>query len=100
VPITPALKTTESLPIDYGVLVKAQQGNPDPSVLPGSPAAKAGILDGDIITAINDQRIDATHTLDDTLTQYSPGDELTITVLRKGETKELTLKLGTRPAQT
>ena len=32
--------------------------------------------------------------------QYSPGDELTVTVLRNGETKDLTLKLGTRPAQT
>jgi serine protease Do len=98
--ITPALKTTESLPIDYGVLVKAQQGSADPSVIANSPAARAGVQDGDIITAINDQRIDATHTLDDTLTQFSPGDELTVTVLRKGETKELTLKLGTRPAQT
>jgi 2-alkenal reductase len=99
-PITPALKTAQNLPIDYGVVVKAPQGSTDPSVIANSPAAKAGIQDGDIITAINDQQIDAVHTLDEILTQYSPGDDLTITILRKGETKELTLKLGTRPAQT
>jgi S1-C subfamily serine protease len=99
-PITPAVKTAQNLPIDYGVVVKAPEGSTDPSVIAGSPAAKAGILDGDIITAINEQRIDAIHTLDEILTQFSPGDDLTITVLRKGETKELTLKLGTRPAQT
>jgi S1-C subfamily serine protease len=99
-PITPALKTAEKLPIDYGVVVRAPQGSPDPAVIANSPAAKAGILDGDIITAINEQQIDAIHTLDEILTQYSPGDELTITVLRSGETKELTLKLGTRPAQS
>jgi serine protease Do len=99
-PVTPALKTAESLPIDYGVLVQAPDTTVGPSVIADSPAAKAGIQDGDIITAINDQRLDATHTLDETLTQFAPGDELTITVLRKGETKDLTLKLGTRPAQT
>jgi S1-C subfamily serine protease len=99
-PITPALKSAEKLPIDYGVVVRAPQGSTDPAVIAGSPAAKAGILDGDIITAINEQQIDAIHTLDEILTHYSPGDELTITVLRSGETKELTLKLGTRPAQS
>ena len=35
----------------------------------GSPAAKAGILDGDIITAINEQQINAVHTLDEILAQ-------------------------------
>jgi serine protease Do len=99
-PITPALKAAQNLPIDYGVLVQAPQGSADPSVISGSPADNAGVQDGDIITAINDEQIDATHTLDEILTQYSPGEELTIVVLRKGENKELTLKLGTRPAQT
>ncbi len=98
--ITPAVKTAQNLPIDYGVVVKAPAGSTDPSVIPGSPAAGAGIQDGDIITAIDEHQIDAIHTLDEILTQYSPGDDLTITVLRKGEAKELTLKLGTRPAQT
>jgi serine protease Do len=100
VPITPALKTAQNLPIDYGVLVQAQPGSTQPSVVADSPADRAGIRDGDIITAINDEQINATHTLDEILTEYSAGEDLTVVVLRKGDTRELTLKLGIRPAQT
>jgi len=99
--ITPGLKAQLNLPIDYGVLVQAPAGSGTTQpVLPGQPAATAGLQEGDIITAVNDQRINATHPLDDILTQYSPGDELTLSILRNGQTKELTLKLGTRPTNT
>ncbi len=66
--------------------------------MPNSPAAAAGLKDGDIITAVDSQRIDGTHSLDDTLTQYAPGEELTLSILRDGKSQELTLTLGTRPA--
>ncbi len=55
--------------------------------------------EGDIITAINGQRLDAEHPLDLLLTQYAPGDELTLSVLRGGRTLEVKLTLATRPAQ-
>lgn len=97
-PITTAIKQANSLPIDYGVLVIAPSGSTQPAVLPNSPAATAGVKDGDIITAVNDQRIDGTHSLDDVLTQYAPGDELTLSILRNGQTKDLSVTLGTRPA--
>ena len=97
-PITSALKQANNLPIDYGVLIAAPSGANVPAVVPNSPAAAAGLKDGDIITAVDGQRIDGTHSLDDTLTQYAPGDELKLSILRDGQPQDLTLTLGTRPA--
>jgi S1-C subfamily serine protease len=97
-----ALVEELDLPIDYGAYVRRQSadGTSLPAIVPDSPAAKAGLRAGDLITAIEDQRIDAEHTLDDILTQYRPGDELDLTVLRDGETISVTVTLGTRPAAT
>ena len=40
--------------------------------MPGSPADKAGIREGDIIIKVNDQAIDGDHPLDATLSEYAP----------------------------
>ena len=50
----------------------------------GSPAAKAGLQDGDIITAINGIAVDGEHPLDALLVQFAPGDTVTLDVLRDG----------------
>jgi len=84
------------LPIDYGVLISSDTNRP--AITPDSPAAEAGLEAGDIITAINGQRIDAVHNLDDVLSEYRPGDRLTLMVLRDGTTRQIFLTLGTRPA--
>ncbi len=84
------------LPIDYGVLIVPSATNP--AILPGSPAQMAGLQAGDIITAINGRRIDANNGLDDVLSQSQPGDQLTLMVLRDGESLILSVTLGVRPA--
>jgi S1-C subfamily serine protease len=86
----------EDLPIDYGAWVSG--GRTAPAVVPGSPAQEAGLQDGDIVTAINGRRVDANNTLDEVLSAYQPGESLTLMVLRNGESLELTLTLGVRPA--
>jgi serine protease Do len=96
VPIDRNVANEENLPIDYGVLIAAA-GNADP-VIDGSPAAAAGLQAGDIITAINGRRVDASNGLDDVLSQYEPGQELSLMVLRDGEAMITTLTLGVRPA--
>ena len=65
----------------------------------GSPAEKAGLKDGDIITAVNDTVIDETHPLQDLLVQYSPGTSITLAVLRDGSSITITLELGIRPKE-
>ena len=64
----------------------------------GTPAANAGIQNGDIITKIGDRVLDDEHPLDATLSQYSPGDVVAVDLLRDGQTITLNVTLGTRPA--
>ena len=90
----------EKLPVDQGALVipGGGAGAPTPAVVSGSPADKAGIKENDIIVRVDDQAIDRDHPLDATLSQFAPGDSVTIEVLRDGQTLRLPLTLGTRPA--
>ena len=83
-----------NLPIDYGAWVKVDPqsgGSRRPRSCPGSPAEQAGIKDSDIITAVNGQRLDAGHTLDDILVQTQPRRHVTVTVLRAGQSLDLKL---------
>ncbi len=67
------------------------------SIVAGGPAQKAGLAAGDIITAVNGTKLDATHTLDLLLGQLNPGQQTTLSILRNGQTISVTVTLGTRP---
>ncbi|HYX10357.1 MAG TPA: PDZ domain-containing protein, partial [Candidatus Acidoferrum sp.] len=96
--ITPALVRDRSLPVDHGALVGASQSGGSDAVTPGSPAEKAGIKDGDIVTSVEGITIDTDHPLDAVLTQFAPGRTVTVEVYRNGSTVKLQVTLGTRPA--
>jgi S1-C subfamily serine protease len=66
-------------------------------VQPGSPAETAGLQVNDVITAVNGEAVDAEHTLHDRMVAYEPGDTVTLTVLRGGETLEIEVTLGQFP---
>lgn len=68
------------------------------SVEAGSPAADAGLLEGDVITAINGETIDADQTLQSLLYTYQAGDEVSLTVQRDGDETALQVTLGERPS--
>jgi serine protease Do len=89
-----------NLPVKEGALVQRSAGGNGtaPAVVSGSPADQAGIREGDIITKINDQAIDGDHPLDATLSMYAPGDTVSVTLLRDGQSTTVQVKLGTRPA--
>jgi len=88
----------EKLPVKQGAWVHHDQSSSDPAVVAGGPAEKGGVQDGDIITKINDVTVDTLHPLDAVLSQFSPGDTVTLTLLRNGETKTIKVTLGVRPA--
>jgi 2-alkenal reductase len=101
VSIDPQMVKHLKLPTGSGAYVQILDPNGDPTsedaVKPSSPAAVAGIKTGDIVVSINGQTIDATHPLDAILTQFAPGDKITLEVIRGKDHKTLTVTLGTRP---
>ncbi len=100
VSITRQLADEEKLPARAGALVggRDENGNPATGVEAGTPAAEAGIKDGDIIVSVNGKAIDEGHPLDATLAQFSPGDKVSVEILRDGQHLTLQVTLGTRPA--
>lgn len=57
------------------------------SVTNESAAQKAGLKEGDIITAVNNKKIEQPNELSEALRDMKPGDKITINYLRNGEKK-------------
>lgn len=64
-----------------------------------SPAAKAGIEAGDVITAVNGSPVKDSRNLAREIAAMAPGSSAKLDILRKGETRTLTVSLGTMPKQ-
>ena len=69
------------------------------SVQQASPATAAGLKAGDVVTAVDGKAITTTDQLIATLDTYSPGQKITLTITRNGQTKQVQVTLGTRPAR-
>ena len=63
----------------------------------GSPAAKAGIEAGDVITAVNGTPVKDARDLARQIGMMAPNTSVNVDILRKGEAKALTLTLGQMP---
>jgi len=83
-----------SLDSDYGALVISGRTASDAAIIPGSPAEEAGIEEGDIILAIDGERIDEETTLSSLVNVYSPGDVIEIKLIRAGETMTINATLA------
>ena len=60
-----------------------------------SPAAKAGMKEGDVIVGLEDKKIETMTQLISTLFKYRPGDEVKLSVLRDGKSMTMNVKLTT-----
>lgn len=70
-------------------ILPSQSGSP--SVIPGSPADKAGLQEKDIVTKVDGTAVDATNSLTSLIGRKSVGDTVTLTVLRGN--KEITVRV-------
>lgn len=66
-------------------------------IVPGGPAEKAGIQVEDIIIRIQEREIKTGGDLQGALKDLSPGDEIQVRIVRRGEHLDLTLILGEMP---
>ncbi|HYF63699.1 MAG TPA: trypsin-like peptidase domain-containing protein [Herpetosiphonaceae bacterium] len=77
--------------VDHGAIIV--------SVGEEGPARRAGLLPGDVITAVNGEQITAQISLQRILMNYKPNDTVTLTVMRDGASQEVQLTLAERPPE-
>ena len=82
--------------ISYGL----PQGAAIGAVTEGAPAAEAGIKVGDIITAVNGEAVKDSSELIAKVKKCQAGDEITLSVYRKGEELEITVKVAVKQQET
>jgi serine protease Do len=90
-PVTAGIADSLGLKKAEGALVDEPQS--------GSPAAKAGIQSGDVITAVNGTPVKDARELARTIATLAPDSSVKLDVMHDGEAKSVSLTLGTMPDQ-
>ena len=66
------------------------------SVVPGSAAEAAGLQAGDVLVAIDDEKVDDLKMYSDLLKQLEPGQTVTLTIQRGGDALKKTVTVTER----
>ena len=96
VTITPDIAKTYNLSVKTGGYVHNDRATSS-AVVSGSPADKAGIKDGDIITHINGVEIGKAGSISALIGEYAVGDTIQLRVLRNGAELNLNVQLEAYP---
>jgi putative serine protease PepD len=70
------------------------------SVASGSPADDAGLRAGDTVTALAGTRVEGGNDLVAAVAAHAPGDRVTVQIRRGSESRDVSVTLGTQPAQS
>jgi serine protease Do len=87
--VTPSLAKQFGLNQGGGVLIG--------DVSPNTPAAKAGLQKGDIVTALNGEPVEAANQLQVQISQMPPGANAKLSIWRDGKSRDVTVNLGELP---
>ncbi len=68
-------------------------------VLPGMPATAAGLQAGDVITSIEGTKVTSAQGLQNAIASKRPGDTISVTYARAGQSHTVQVKLANRPSQ-
>ena len=94
--LTPEIK--QQLKNKHNINLQNETGVLIVEVVPNSPAAKAGLRGGDVIKAIAGQSITAADQIQKVVEKTSPGEKLSIELLRDNRTVEVTVEVGILPS--
>ena len=101
IPISPELADDIGLPVDYGLLIIG--------IVPGGSAEQSGLragteraylgntpimLGGDLIVAIDDQRVEDQQDLTQMMDNHRAGDTVKVTIYRRKKKMDVTVSLG------
>ena len=90
-PVTTEIADSMGLKSDKGALVAEPQAN--------SPAMKAGIKSGDVITKVNGEVVNDARSLARRISTLSPGASVKLTLVRGGKDEVVTITLGEMPKE-
>lgn len=82
-----------NLSVQEGAYISKNDG----SVVSGSPAQKAGLLAGDVITSVNKVELNGTTSLSSAVGKFKVGDTVELTVLRDGKQQKINVTLAEAP---
>lgn len=88
---------TRELAESFGM--KKPQGALVSKIMPDSPAARVGLQIGDIITEFNGQAIEKSGDLPPMVGMTAINEQATLKIIRQGETKMISFKIGLLPEQ-
>lgn len=91
--VTDDFAAENDLAVKRGAYIVPSSGG-EPSIVPGSPAAKAGVKEGDIIIKVSNTDVDQDNSLTSLIGGKSVGDEVTLTIIRDGEEMTLDVTLA------
>lgn len=79
--------------------LQQRQGVLIAQVVSGSPAARAGVRARDVVTHIDGRQLTTESSLAAIIDSHKPGDRVTLTVIRGGQTQSIEVTLGEMPSQ-
>jgi len=82
----------QKLPVNHGALIQ-NSSTSGSGILSGSPADKAGLKVGDIVTAVNGQNVDENHSLSRLIQQYAVGASVKVSYYRDGKEQTVNVTL-------
>lgn len=96
----PVPRRTPAVPLPQLPFPPGQTGALIQAVEPDTPAEKAGLKPGDLITAVDNTPVDERQRLVDLIRAHKPGDKVTLNVLRGNQRLTIEVTLGSRRLDT
>lgn len=92
-PLSKEYSAIKNISRDNGALVFSPSGQRGLAIIFGTPADKAGIEVGDIVTSVNSEEINPEKTLPDLLYKYKKGQEIELGLVRDGKDAKIKVQL-------